>query len=92
MILEHHKEGTIEQVKKVIPDELYDELDEWVKQIDRTIGTVTDKIEKAYRLSPKTTRKEYALWIQKNVPGLSRYMFSRLDNKNLLPLIYKFAF
>ena len=92
LVLEHHQNGTIGQIKSVIPDELYKELDGWVKSIDETIETVTGKIEQAYKLAPKTTRKEYAIWIQKNVPELLKYMFSKLDNKDLLPLIYKFAF
>lgn len=92
LVLEHHKEGTIEQLKRALPDEFHKELNGWVLRIDRTIEAIPRCIEDTYREAPKSSRKEYALWVQKNVPKLSKYMFTKFDNKSLLPLIYKSAF
>lgn len=91
-VLEHHKEGTLEQVRDLIPDEMDKDFVMWTNIIDNTISITLKRIEDAYENAPKATRKEYATWIQKNVHSLSKYMFTIYDNKDVLPLIYKFAF
>ena len=91
-ILEHHQNGTLKQVKEVIPDEFLKETNEWIEYIDNTVKTITEQIEKAYEQAPKTTRKGYAIWVQEQEPKLLKYMFVKADNKDILPLIYKYAF
>lgn len=91
-VLEHHKEGTLEQVRDLIPDEMDKDFIMWTDIIDTTIDVMLKRIENAYENAPKANRKEYATWIQKNEHSLSKYMFTRYDNKDVLPLIYKLAF
>ena len=67
-------------------------MEEWVDYINATIEITTMHVEETYELAPKTTRKEFALWIKENYPEMLKYMFTRLDNKDILPLIYKLAF
>ena len=92
LVLEHHQNNTLDQVKEVIPDEFYKEMEGWIDYINTVIEITIEHIEEAYKSAPKTTRKEYALWVQAYVPELSKYMFAKADNKDLLPLIYTFAF
>lgn len=90
--LEHHQAGTLKQAKDTIPDEFHNELNGWTEQIDDIINTVKEETESVYKKAPKTTRKEFALWIQRNSPTLVPYLFARLDHRDLLPFIYRFAF
>ena len=90
--LQCHQTGILQQAKESIPDEFYDELQEWINTIDNTIKTISRRVEVIHKIAPKTTRKEYAFWIQKHEPTLVPYLFAKMDNKDILPLIYKFAF
>lgn len=92
LVLDHHQDNTLNQVKEAIPDEFHKEMNEWVDYIDAVIEITTEHIEEMYEAAPKTTRKEFALWIKENCPELLKYMFARLDNKDILPFIYKSAF
>jgi RNA ligase len=87
-----HQAGILQRVKKSIPDEFYDELNEWINTIDNTIKITLEQIEVAYKTAPKTSRKKYAIWIQKHEQALIPYLFAKIDNKDILPLIYKLAF
>ena len=53
---------------------------------------IQNQVEQAYALAPKSTRKEYALWIKHNHPSLLPYMFARLDGQDYEPIIYRQAF
>lgn len=89
LVLAHHQNNTLDQVKAAIPDEFHKEMDEWVDYINTVIEITTESIEEVYKSAPKTTRKDYAVWVKENAPELSKYMFARLDNRDVLPLIYK---
>lgn len=92
LILEHHRNGTVDQAKATLPDEFHKDIDRWVEQIEGTIGSLLSRIEVAYESAPKKTRKSYAIWMKEQEPELFKYMFARADGKDLLPLIYKCAF
>jgi RNA ligase len=91
-VLENHAAGTLQHALGAIPDEFKDEVKEWERQIDETIEATKESIESAFAKAPKDTRKDYALWCKSEVPNLLPYMFARLDNKDVAPIIYKCAF
>ena len=90
--LAHVKEGTLDSLYDKIPDEFLKEVNGWVREIEDMVELIQHWTEKAFELAPKDTRKEFALWIKKNEPGLQSYLFSMLDGKAIEPLVYKLAF
>ena len=91
-ILENHQAGNIPQILSLIPDEFKNEVNEVIEYIDNVLSETQKQVEIFFKLAPKETRKEYALWCKKEVPDYLPYMFARLDGRDILPIIYKFAF
>ena len=50
------------------------------------------QVEEAFRVAPKESRKEYALFIKEHYLPLMPYMFARLDDQDYEPIIYRQAF
>lgn len=84
--------GTINELRAIIPDEFSGQVESWVDEIRATVMFTREAIEANYQEAPKTSRKEYALWVQANCKDLAPYMFARLDERDIDELIYKFAF
>lgn len=84
--------GTLDQLLSIVPDEFLDEVHEWIDQIRLIVNQTRQQVEIAFDQAPKNTRKEFALWVMANHKPLSPYLFARLDNKPVEPLIYKKAF
>ena len=90
--LEAVASGTVDSFREVVPDEFLGEFNSWVAEIEQTAMLITDTTEIAYTHAPKDSRKDYAAYINANAPQIASYAFLRLDNKPLLPAIYKQAF
>ena len=65
--LECHKSGIINKAKESIPDEFYGEFDGWVDTITNTITNITEHVNICYNTAPKTSRKEYAVWVKNTI-------------------------
>ena len=91
-ILENHQADTLNIVLGTIPDEFKEQVNEWIGEIDTTIEYIQETVKYVFSKAPKNNRKEYALWCKDNAPYLLPYMFAYLDEKDLLPIIYKNAF
>lgn len=84
--------GSIDELRAVVPDEFLNEVNAWVDEIQSIVQQTQAKIEQAFILAPKDTRKDFALWVMENHKPLASYMFAKLDGKSVVPLIYKLAF
>lgn len=84
--------GTVESARQLIPDEFLGQVNQWVDEIETTVNQLKAQTEAAFEVAPKTTRKDYALWVQRYHKPIAPYLFARLDGKDILPLIYKMAF
>lgn len=91
-VLEAVQGGSYEQWIASIPDEFLADVRRWRDDIHRRIETVLLRINAAFDDAPKSSRKEFALWVNAHHPKLAPYLFARLDNKDPLPLIYKIEF
>lgn len=90
--LEAYRSGTVDYIRSQIPDEFLAEFNGWVNEIETTLTQTQQAIETAFAAAPKTTRREYALWVQENQQALSSYLFAKIDGNPILPMIYKQAF
>ena len=94
--LESVRDGKVEAIRQIVPEELRAEFDGWVGQIETRIAAV--RAEVAAALAEATAagitadRKAFALWAAERYPALRVYLFAALDGKPLEPIIFKLAF
>lgn len=88
-VLKAVQSGSIDTILAMIPDEFLHEARNWITEIRMTIQRVMEEVQTAFDSAPKTSRKEFALWVTTHHLSLSRYLFARLDGKDIEPLIYQ---
>lgn len=81
--------GNEKYIRSQIPDEFRGTFDEWVRRVVQFTNDVTRKVEDAYQLAPKETRKEYAMYVTNKHNDIKGLMFLRYDNKDYKPHIYQ---
>jgi len=91
-VLEAVQGGSYKQWIATIPDEFLTDVRAWHSDILRRIETAALRVNAALDEAPKESRKDFALWVKSKHPDLAPYLFARLDNKDILPLIYKIEF
>lgn len=64
-------------------------LEHRVNTIKVTVQTILLTIDSFMALAPKTSRKEFALWVFGNAPEWSDMLFAKLDGRPLEPLAYR---
>jgi RNA ligase len=84
--------GTVDFIRAQIPDEFLGQFNGWVAQIETVVAETQQQVQQAFEAAPKTSRKDFALWVQAHHPQLAPYLFARLDGKALEPMIYRTAF
>lgn len=85
--------GTIDNIRSQIPEEFLEQFNGWVEEIEEGRSAVSEKVRAIYEESPKTSRKDFALWISEHFPPVYHpYLFAMFDNRDITPLIYKHAF
>ena len=75
-----------------LPDDMQQEALQYQQQIADKIKVVVSRITTEFSSAPKTSRKEFALWVNANYPTDAAYLFAMLDGKDLLPYIYRIEF
>jgi RNA ligase len=92
-VLEAYKAGTLDDTMALIPEHYQKEVEAMVREIRETILTTTSTVNRWFEISPKEKpRKDYAQWVMQYCPDLQRYMFPKLDGKDILPIIFKHEF
>jgi len=90
--LEAYINDNIQAILDVIPDEFIDDVNEHIEVIEDIILRTLRDVDALFECAPKITRKEFALWVMKTHKEYAPYLFAKLDDKDILPLIYKLAF
>ncbi len=85
-------DGTLDELREIVPDEFLGEVNEWVAEIQNTVVETKEQVEDAFAQAPQGNRKAFALWVMANHKPLAPHLFARLDERPLEPLIYKLAF
>lgn len=90
--LEAIARGTVDSVRSQIPDEFSAQFDGWVDEIAVMVAVVQDEVKRAFADAPKESRKDFAVWVNKNHRDIAPYLFAMLDGRDIVPMIYKMAF
>jgi RNA ligase len=94
--LESVRDGKVEAIRQIVPEELRAEFDGWVGQIETRIAEVRTEVAEALAEAQAAgitaDRKAFALWAAERYPALRVYLFAALDGKPLEPIIFRLAF
>jgi len=88
-VLKAVRNNEVQQIFETVPDEFLRDVKVWLAQIQATVDDIETRTEKVFHQAPKDTRKQFALWVNKHQRELSTYLFARMDNRPLEPLIYE---
>lgn len=70
-----------------LPEELRDQVEEWIEGIQRNIIRLLGRVDELYEQAPKQTRKEFAIWVKAEAPRLAPLIFAKVDGKHVTSLI-----
>ena len=84
--------GRVEEFKAAIPDEFLGQFRDWVAEINAWIAHRTAQIEEAFGDAPKSSRKDFAAWVNENCDDIAPYLFLKYEGRDYVPLIYKREF
>lgn len=87
-ILKAMQNNSIDTILETVPDEFLGDVRGWIKTIEETIADVTAQVESIYAQAPKTSRKDFAIWVMQDHRKLSHYLFALWDEDDLTPIIY----
>ena len=76
------REGTHMDIEILVPEEFLKEYQTWVLNIQRRYMQIGQRVSDALDAAPKTTRKEFALWVLANYPDVSHVIFACVDGKD----------
>jgi RNA ligase len=83
-ILEALGLGIIEEVRSIAPEEYRDQVEKEITQFKTQRELLINECYELFNKAPKGSRKDFALWVNVNVPSdLKGFMFTLLDNKVL---------
>lgn len=91
-VLEAVAANSFDEMIAGVPDEFLEQIHGWHDEINVKVSDVIKRVELAFGDAPKDSRKEFALWVSRNHPGLSPYLFRQLDNKEFRSVILKREF
>lgn len=91
-VLEAITLGSFNEMITNTPDEFLGQIHTWRDEIEAKVIDTIERVELAFVDAPGDSRKEFALWVRENHPGLSPYLFRRLDNKEFRSVILKREF
>lgn len=90
-IIDALAEGKFNTVMDRLPEEYKTEINVLKAEIMQYFSKIMQQIEKYYELAPRhTTRKDFALWVQKQVPKEYQHiLFAWEDDKDVIPLVWE---
>ena len=65
---------------------------QWREKISDRVYHVNAMVEFSFREAPRDSRKEFALWVKKNVPYYAPYLFAKLDGEDYRDMILRREF
>lgn len=87
-VLKAVQSNTIQHILETVPDEFLGDVKQWLAFIDQTIHDIQSRVETVFQQAPTSSRKEFAMWVNKYHRDIGIYLFAYLDEYPLEPLIY----
>lgn len=77
------------EILDIVPDEYLNEVRQIVKIASNIYNDAVLKVEEKFEEAPKESRKDFAMWVQKNCMDVLPCMFKKYEGKPYTDLIYK---
>jgi len=84
--------GNVEEYRQRVPEEFLGDFNGWVLDVEKRMAQIRETITEVYGIAPKETRKDFAIWSNKNHRDIAPYLFAMLDNKPIEPLMLRMEF
>ena len=84
------QDNSLQTIFELVPDEFLGEVRRWVTLIESTTAEIKKQVTAIYEEAPKTSRKEFAIWVNANHPKFSPYLFTMHDGEDIVPLMYSY--
>lgn len=82
--------GSLSKWLETLPDEFLQPVQAWRSEIETYIVNRKREIDDAFGNAPvSANRRTYAEWVHKNHPEIKSYLFSALDGKDIMPMIFE---
>ncbi len=92
-VLAAMRDGTLESILSVVPDEFHGDIHEHEERILGIISAAEKRIVSEFQEAPVIEgRKAFALWATENYRQDAPYLFAMLDGKPIRPMIYDIEF
>jgi hypothetical protein len=86
------RDGKFQEMLDSVPEEYHGDILDYAAEIEQTIERVKADVALAFEGAPKGDRKEFAMWTNKYHREIAPYLFAKMDDKPLEPLIFKKEF
>ncbi|MHC4181811.1 MAG: RNA ligase [Planctomycetota bacterium] len=86
------KYDKVNALLEIIPDEFLDEFKKWVEEIRNVVYYTNIYIDTAFHVAPKSSRKEFAQWVNEYQPWHAPYLFKKYDGKDYQDLMFQREF
>ena len=80
-VLEFWVENNLEELIISLPEEFRQEIEDIKQKYNKILLDIKNEIYYKYNIAPKENRKEFAIWVNKNIKRYSHLMFKMFDNK-----------
>lgn len=90
--LEAMMTDTVDSIRSQLPEKHLQTFNAWADEIVATVARVAHEVRAAFDAAPKSSRKEFALWVQAHHAPHAPHLFAMFDGKPIEPIIYRTAF
>jgi len=87
-VLDAVSNGSIDGFLRDLPEEFTSQVREWESEIYKRRDSVMREVARAFAALTFTSRKDFAIQVNRDFPHLSGYLFAHLDGKDIVPMIY----
>jgi RNA ligase len=85
-------QGTVGQVRAVVPAAIRGKFEEWVEEILQNLSMSTARIGELWQRAPRSVRKDFALFVIREDRALAPVLFARLDGQDERAALFKALF
>jgi len=91
-VLQAIQSGKLDDYRAQMPEEFQPTIALYATEISDRIVQLSDEINSIFIAAPKTSRKDFAIWVNQNHKEHAPYLFAKLDDKPVIEYIYRLAF
>lgn len=88
-VIEAMAGGSLDSWLTLLPEEFHADVLAWRDEAELFIDNSIDRLNGLFAMAPTGSRKDFALWVNQYHSDDAQLLFAMLDNKDVMPLLYK---